>query len=94
MCQDYILQQRQMQMEAQMEFNAQVNPEAIMGENGYNKVMQYVDQIGENLKTPKVSYMTDIVSIMLTSSQNVRKKSMVLQHHILLLLAVLRVWSR
>ena len=74
-----------------MEFNAQVNPEAIMGENGYNKVMQYVDQIGENLKTPKVSYMTDIVSIMLTSSQNARKKSMVLQHHILLLLAVLRV---
>ena len=46
-----------MQMEAQMDFNAQVNPEAIMGENGYNKVMQYVDQIGENLKTPKVKFL-------------------------------------
>ena len=54
MCQDYILQQRQMQMDAQMEYNAQVNPETIMGENGYKKVMQYVDAIGENLKTPKV----------------------------------------
>lgn len=53
MCQDYILQQRQMQMDAQMEYNAQVNPETIMGENGYKKVMQYVDAIGENLKTPK-----------------------------------------
>ena len=54
MCQDYILQQRQMQMDAQMEYNAQINPETIMGENGYKKVMQYVDAIGENLKTPKV----------------------------------------
>ena len=57
MCQDYILQQRQMQMEQAMpiEFNNQVNPEMIMGENGYNTVMQYVDAIGENLKTPKVN---------------------------------------
>ena len=43
MCQEYILQQRQLQAESQFEQDP-----------GYNTVLQYVEQIGENLKTPKV----------------------------------------
>ena len=43
MCQEYILQQRQMQAQAAYEQQPQ-----------YNTVLQYVEQIGENLKTPKV----------------------------------------
>lgn len=54
MCQEYILQQRQMQMEANMEVYQ--TPQAIMGEKGYNTVMQYVEQIGDNLKTPKAKH--------------------------------------
>jgi hypothetical protein len=42
MCQEYILQQRQMQAQAHYE-----------QQPGYNTVLQYVEQIGENLKTPK-----------------------------------------
>jgi len=42
MCQEYILQQRQMQAQAAYEQQPQ-----------YNTVLQYVEQIGENLKTPK-----------------------------------------
>jgi hypothetical protein len=63
MCQDYILQQRQMQMEQAlpMEYSNQVNPEIIMGENGYKTVMQYVDAIGENLKTPKSKRQKNVV---------------------------------
>jgi len=53
MCQDYIQKQRQLQYESHT-----------MTQPGYSAVMDYVDTIGDNLKTPKV-----LVSIILTNSQ-------------------------
>ena len=50
MCQDYIQKQRQLQYESHT-----------MTQPGYSAVMDYVDKIGDNLKTPKV-----LVSIILT----------------------------
>ena len=46
MCQDYIQKQRQLQYETH-------NGPA-MGQPGYSAVMDYVDKIVDNLKTPKV----------------------------------------
>ena len=43
MCQDYIQKQRQLQYESHT-----------MTQPGYSAVMDYVDKIGDNLKTPKV----------------------------------------
>ena len=43
MCQDYIQKQRQLQYES-----------LTMTQPGYSAVMDYVDKIGDNLKTPKV----------------------------------------
>ena len=43
MCQDYIQKQRQLQYESHT-----------MTQHGYSAVMDYVDKIGDNLKTPKV----------------------------------------
>lgn len=53
MCQDYIQKQRQLQYESHT-----------MTQPGYSAVMDYVDKIGDNLKTPKV-----LVSIILTNSK-------------------------
>ena len=47
MCQDYIQKQRQLQYESHT-----------MTQPGYSAVMDYVDKIGDNLKTPKVLLST------------------------------------
>ena len=48
MCQDYIQKQRQLQYESHT-----------MTQPGYSAVMDYVDKIGDNLKTPKVLLSTN-----------------------------------
>ena len=48
MCQDYIQKQRQLQYESHT-----------MTQHGYSAVMDYVDKIGDNLKTPKVLLSTN-----------------------------------
>ena len=53
MCQDYIQKQRQLQYESHT-----------MTQPGYSAVMDYVDKIGDNLKTPKV-----LLSTIFTNSQ-------------------------
>ena len=54
MCQDYIQKQRQLQYESHT-----------MTQPGYSAVMDYVDKIGDNLKTPKV-----LLSTISTNSQS------------------------
>ena len=55
MCQDYILRQRQMQMESNVE------PQEIGGQHPpYNQaVLDYIERIGDNLKTPKAKQRKD-----------------------------------
>ena len=60
MCQDYIQKQRQLQYESHT-----------MTQPGYSAVMDYVDKIGDNLKTPKV--LVSIILIQPSKTNNILK---------------------
>ena len=60
MCQDYIQKQRQLQYESHT-----------MTQPGYSAVMDYVDKIGDNLKTPKV--LVSIILTQLSKTNNILK---------------------